>query len=170
MSKLREYGARAWRISRVARCEFTAFILGLIILPLLHIAIKLRLLNVSLFARCMAAFAKGGLDIKDCREDNNYCRQQASQVAQALFIGVRLWGLGETSCVARSLLLWMICMRRDYPVRVWVGVARNDVRKFHTWVEVCDQVIDDSADVAERYQRFEEPLLDTKCRVRNVSY
>ena len=118
----------------------------------------------------MAAFAKRGQDIKDCREDNDYCCRRASQAAQALFIGVRFWRLGETSCVARSLLLWMICMHRDYPVRVWVGVARNDVRKFHTWVEVCDQVIDDSADVPERYQRFEEPLLDTQCRMRHVGH
>lgn len=56
--------------------------------------------------------------------------------------------LGNTPCLRRSLLLWWILRWRRIPSDLRIGVNRDGG---HAWVEHHGQVVNDWADVAERY-------------------
>jgi len=85
---------------------------------------------------------------------------EARTLASALNIPVRIYGLSNSSCISRSLLLWQCCQFRAIPATVQIGHAPLD-NKFHAWVEVNDIPVNDSSDVSTRYKAFDKPLLES---------
>lgn len=62
----------------------------------------------------------------------------------------------RASCLDRSLVIWWLGGGRGY---VQLGVSR-DGRRFHAWVEQDGRIINDSADVKDRYLGFEGEIPD----------
>ena len=67
------------------------------------------------------------------------------------------------NCLARSLVLWGWLRRHDEPAELWFGarVASGGVLEAHAWVSAGELVLNDTADVAERYPPFPQPVQRT---------
>lgn len=62
------------------------------------------------------------------------------------------WRFIDSSCLRRSLVLWLLLRRQGVESDLRVGIGReNDRIAGHAWVEIGGQVINDKADVAGRY-------------------
>ena len=60
------------------------------------------------------------------------------------------------NCLARSITLWWLLLRRGVPVEVRIGVRRRGNRlEAHAWVEHLGRVLNDDADIANRFAPFE---------------
>lgn len=64
------------------------------------------------------------------------------------------------NCLARSLVLWGWMRRHDEAAELWFGarIAAGGVLEAHAWVSAADVVLNDTADVAERYPPFPQPV------------
>jgi hypothetical protein len=61
------------------------------------------------------------------------------------------------SCLDRSVLLWFLMRQKHLNGNVRIGVViEDDKLQGHAWVEFNGTVVNDDADVAERFTVFEE--------------
>ena len=67
------------------------------------------------------------------------------------------------NCLARSLVLWGWLRRHDESAELWFGarIAAGGALEAHAWVSAGDVVLNDTADVAERYPPFPQPVRRT---------
>jgi hypothetical protein len=62
------------------------------------------------------------------------------------------YGVLPTNCLERSLVLWALLRRRGIAGEVCFGVRRDgDDLQAHAWVELDGVVLNDTADVGERF-------------------
>jgi len=61
-------------------------------------------------------------------------------------------------CVAESLLLESLLLRRSAEPELRIGVDPTDPSIAHTWVELGGVPLNDSADVHERFAAFDETI------------
>ena len=60
------------------------------------------------------------------------------------------------SCLRRSLLLWWLLNKQGMVCEARIGIMLSEGRlKGHAWVEVDGQVVNDDADVRERFNRLQ---------------
>jgi hypothetical protein len=66
----------------------------------------------------------------------------------------------RASCLPRSLTLWWLLRRRGIDSELRIGVRKETGRlDAHAWVELRGEVLNDGADVRERFAAFEQPIL-----------
>lgn len=82
-------------------------------------------------------------------------RQGAARAAWLVDVASRRFST-DASCLVRSIALWWLLRRRGIPVEIRIGVRRQGERfEAHAWVEHFDCVLNDDADVADRFAPFE---------------
>ena len=66
------------------------------------------------------------------------------------------FGAVRGSCLAQSLVVWWLLRRCGLDAEVCIGVRRpTDTFQAHAWVEHRGTVLNDTADVRERFAAFE---------------
>jgi len=133
-------------------------LLGIVLLPLLHFAVKAKFLKSRPTAIWLAG--KTGAEYRRPAGTEPQDIKRAADYARTLHLGVRLWRLDANSCIARSIMLWVICVRQSIPAKVIVGAPTGSSRDFHAWVEVHDTPVNDSLDVRNRYGAFDSAYLE----------
>jgi hypothetical protein len=70
-------------------------------------------------------------------------------------------GLGGTSCLARSELIWLILVLGGLEpvVRIGAGAGLGDGTMAHAWVELDGVPVADPADIAVLHPPFDRPVL-----------
>ena len=111
---------RARRVVSKAVAAPVATIAGLAVLPPLHyLLVSGRLQTATLVEAVEARTNPQGND------------QEAGQkIADAIYLGARLWRLDDTSCVARSVMCWALCRQQGIDAVVQIGMA-PEARKAH---------------------------------------
>ena len=70
-------------------------------------------------------------------------------------------GLVRPNCLQRSLVLWAILRRRRIDTQLRIGVSPptgEDGIRFHAWLELAGEVVNDRSDISDLYQPFEAPI------------
>ena len=71
------------------------------------------------------------------------------------------YGIYRPNCLQRSLVLWTILRRRRFDPDLRIGVAPpNDGEglRFHAWIEVGEEVVNDRPDIAAEFRPFADPV------------
>ncbi|NNF08989.1 MAG: lasso peptide biosynthesis B2 protein [Acidimicrobiia bacterium] len=72
------------------------------------------------------------------------------------------FGLLRPNCLQRSLVAWTILRRRSFDPQLRIGVGPPkggpDLR-FHAWVELGGQVVNDRADIASEFKPFDAAVV-----------
>jgi hypothetical protein len=74
-------------------------------------------------------------------------------------------GPWPANCLQRSLVLWFLLRRRGMPADLRIGVRRTPNTRtggpllFHAWVEQEGMVLNDAADMRERFATFDRAIL-----------
>jgi len=92
--------------------------------------------------------------------------EKAQGVARVVAAAARN-GPFRASCLEQSVALLWLLGRRGIPARLRIGVRKeHEELEAHAWVELGGVVLNDSADVGERYRPFEGDLaeLGANCR------
>ena len=68
----------------------------------------------------------------------------------------------RSSCLPRTVVLWILLQRRGIGADVRIGVRYNTQGQFesHAWLEWNGEVLNDAADVARQYLPFNSPAFD----------
>lgn len=84
--------------------------------------------------------------------------EKAQRVASVVAAAARN-GPFRASCLEQSIALLWLLGRRGIPARLRIGVRKQrEELEAHAWVESGGVVLNDSADVSERYRPFEGDL------------
>jgi hypothetical protein len=77
----------------------------------------------------------------------------AEALRTAELVNIAAWrGLYDATCLRRSLVLWLMLRRRGIDSSLRVGVRMEEgVFAAHAWVEWQDTVLNDAADIGERF-------------------
>jgi hypothetical protein len=76
-------------------------------------------------------------------------------------------GLVKGNCLSQSLVLWFLLRRAGASPDLRIGVQRDsDLLKAHAWVELQGTILNDSADVEQRYAPFEGDIAASQIRTR----
>ena len=70
-------------------------------------------------------------------------------------------GVYRPNCLQRSLPLWMILRRRGFDPALRIGVAPPSPQeglRFHAWIEVEGEVVNDRRDIASEFHPFSAPV------------
>lgn len=86
--------------------------------------------------------------------ENGNKEQLAARIVRAAR-SAELHGIGQPSCLERSLALWCLLRRNGIEAELRIGAQANG-REFaaHAWVEWDGIVLNDSPDVRKRYSTF----------------
>ena len=69
------------------------------------------------------------------------------------------YGPVKPNCLVRSLVLWWLLRRHGIDGELHVGARKTESRfEAHAWVEFRGIILNDGADVHERYSRFDAPI------------
>ena len=70
-------------------------------------------------------------------------------------------GIVRPNCLQRSLVLWTLLRRRAMDPELRIGVAPpsgDEGLRFHAWIELSGEVMNDRPGVAEEFQPFESAV------------
>jgi Transglutaminase-like superfamily len=86
--------------------------------------------------------------------------EEAQRVARMVAAAARN-GPWRTTCLEQSLVLLWLLNRRGIPARLRIGVRKEEGElEAHAWIESGGVVLNDTADVSERYRPFEGDLAE----------
>jgi hypothetical protein len=120
---------------------------AIILLPFIHIA--LVLLGYSRLQEMLVRIA-GLLPKSESRSGAENLRQ-AREISGIVSIAAQ-HGMFKATCLRRSILVWWLLLRKGIPSRICFGVSMLNQRlEAHAWVELEGIIINDSADVRDRY-------------------
>lgn len=145
---------RIGRACRRAAAAPLAAIVGVAVLPALHLAMRGGLVQST---QVISKVRRQTPEPTTQVTANDLVR--AREIADGVHLGARLWRLQKSSCVARALCTWTLCRQRGVSAEVRIGFDPAK-RKAHAWVEVDSEPVDDTADVRERYLVFDGALSD----------
>jgi Transglutaminase-like superfamily len=84
--------------------------------------------------------------------------EEARRVARMVSAAARN-GPWRPTCLEQSVVLLWLLARQGIPAQLRIGVRKQpEALEAHAWVESGGVVLNDSADVSERYQPFEGDL------------
>jgi hypothetical protein len=93
----------------------------------------------------------------------SWCRLKADPetVGRAVNYASRILRLQDTSCLARSQLIWLLLSVGGLQPVVQIGAGRELGAGVlaHAWVELNGSPVTDAADVAAQHPPFDRPLL-----------
>jgi len=84
----------------------------------------------------------------------------AERLAWIVKVAAR-YGPWPANCLQRSVLLWWYLRIHGLDGDLRIGVRRDpetDGLEFHAWVEHCSSVLNDRADLRERYATFDQAV------------
>jgi hypothetical protein len=114
-------------------------------------ALALRLVSLRSWQRILARHSPvrtAGGDVSTARG-----------VARVVDVAARRGPYGAT-CLPRSLTLWWLLRRRGIDPELRIGVRKGAGNfEAHAWVEFRGLVLNDSADVRERFAMFDRAIL-----------
>jgi hypothetical protein len=85
-------------------------------------------------------------------------RETAVRAARAVR-SAELHGPANPNCLERSLTLWWLLRRSGVDSELHIGARKEGARlEAHAWVELAGQVLNDGAEVYQRYARFDAPI------------
>jgi len=137
---------RKWR--ELSPSERRLLLATLAILPAVAGAIRL----FGLRRICQALSGSAAVKPGACAED----AAEAQAVCRLVEIAARR-GAGRPTCLARSVTLRWLLLRRgiDSTLRIGVRTLAGCIEA-HAWVEQAGRVLNDTEDVRERFAPFEE--------------
>lgn len=143
---------RLRRVVACARASPLGAFAGVAVLPVLHVLLRAGRLNAAemILAIDERYEPSIGSDLP-----------KATAVADAVFVGARIWRLHEVSCVARSMCTWSVVRRQGGKADIVIGFDPN-TRRAHAWVELDGIPVDDTPDVRTRYLPFDAHLSDRR--------
>ena len=143
---------------RLSALEQGLFIQALIILP--FTAIALRLVG---FKRCQSALARLTPFGETVATGKQECLIQKAHTTARLMKAAVRHGLYQGNCLPQSLALWWLLRRQGIDTELRIGV-RKDADRFeaHAWVEYLGVVLNDLADVHQRFVAFEGRMVPAK--------
>lgn len=75
-------------------------------------------------------------------------------------------GLIATNCLPQSLLVWWMLRREGIEAELRIGVRKERQSiEAHAWVELSGQVLNDQADVEQRFQPFATVISPSEVRL-----
>lgn len=85
--------------------------------------------------------------------------QETARLTQAAASRLPFW----VSCLAQSITIWWLLRRQSLASDIRIGVNRNDGDfQAHAWVEINGIILNDKADVHQRYSPFDQIPLSSK--------
>jgi hypothetical protein len=137
-----------WR--NLTRFERRQTVAALVSLPV--VALGLRTLGFGRLQAGLARLAPPRVGSLAPPPDTD---ERAAAVARAVRRAAR-FGAARGSCLAQSLVVWWLLRRGGLEAEVCIGVRRPaDTFEAHAWVEYRGTVLNDTADVRERFAAFE---------------
>jgi hypothetical protein len=92
--------------------------------------------------------------------------EQAQRIARIVNL-IAWYGLFRANCLHRSLTLWWLLRQRGMQPDLRIGVRRREgLFEAHAWVEWQGVVLNDSADVGQKYAPFDQAILPPGIRFR----
>lgn len=86
-------------------------------------------------------------------------REKALRAARAVR-SAELHGPSHPSCLERSLALWWLLRRDGVESELHIGAFKEGPHfEAHAWVELRGTILNDAAEVRQRYVRFDAPLV-----------
>jgi Transglutaminase-like superfamily len=143
------------KFQRLSAPERGWFLQALLLLPL--IGVLLHFLGLRRGQTLLARFAP----LKRLpfhRPTELRARQQAQGVARVVPAAAR-HGLYPAKCLPQSLTVWWLLRRQGVASDLRIGV-RKEANKLHAhaWVEHAGRILNDHADVSQRFGCFESPI------------
>ncbi len=142
-----EVGRKVREVSRVARAAPLPALIGVVVLPVVHVLLRTQRVSYRSLRRRLA-------NLSAQPPAGSGSPAEGRVVAEGVFL---VWRLYRTSCLARSLLTWWLCRRRGIDADLRFGMSATGERHGHAWVEVAGVPIDDTPDVADRFVAFDQP-------------
>lgn len=125
-------------------------ILAIVTLPLVGAALRL-----ASSRRCLDALERFTPRVALGPTSSLDSHQRSARAAWLVSVASRLPPAGP-NCLARSITLWWLLRRHGISASVRIGVRRRLGRlEAHAWVEHLGHVLDDDADVADRFAPFD---------------
>jgi hypothetical protein len=148
---------RAWRLSPAERWLLAQ---ALALLPLT--ALALRAVG---FRRGLAVLARLA-PVRAAAGGDEAALVAEGRAAARLVDAAARHGAYRAGCLPRSLTLWWLLRRRGIDGRLRIGVRKEAGRfQAHAWVEYGGAVLNDRADVSERYAAFGRAIAPALVRV-----
>ncbi len=131
-------------LRRLTGSERWVLVQALLLLPLTGLA--LRLLGLRRWQAVLGWFTPAGPGAEAGAE---------GRTAARLVDAAARHGPYRATCLPRSLALWWLLRRRGVAADLRIGVRKEDGQfQAHAWVESCGLVLNDGADVRERFVPF----------------
>ena len=145
------------RLRRLSRTERALLLRALAILPMAALGLQLAGLKRIQSALLLLSPARPGANTGDAAA-------YAKQVARWVSVAAR-HGPYRAKCLPSALALQSILRRHGIESDLRLGVRRESDRiEAHAWIEHRGVPLIDSADVADRYAAFAEPIRPRKVR------
>ena len=126
----------------------------------LRVAVVLPLISLCLKLRGFAATQRWLEKARPKRSssDRMETTQSVGEIVRAVAAAVR-HGLGHSTCLEQSLILWWLLRREGITSQLRIGV-RKDGEKFeaHAWVECEGEAIGGPGTVHQHYKAFDAEL------------
>lgn len=150
-------GAKLRRLKELTARERQFLLSAMVMLPFSVLA--LRLVGLQRYQRWLN---RGRIALKPALNcDPVVAAKQASRMVN---IAAR-YGLVRATCLPQSLTLAWLMRRMGQESQLQIGVRKeNEVLKAHAWVEWQGYVLNDAADVTERFAAFPEAISPTVLR------
>jgi Transglutaminase-like superfamily len=143
---------KVWRLSAAER---SALVQALVLLPLT--ALALRIVGFNRFQRALARLA--GATANPAARNETADLMHARALARMVEAAARC-GAYRAKCLTRSLTLCYLLRRRGIDGDLRIGVRKErDRLHAHAWVELRGVVLNDGADVHERFAAFDRGTL-----------
>ena len=140
------------KFEQLSWSERWLFVQALLLLPLTALALQL-----FGFRRLQSAFASCAPS-QESQEKVDTLVQQAYVITKLVKAAARI-GPYHANCLQQSLVLWWLLRRQGIETDIRIGV-RKETSPFeaHAWVEYLGLVLNDSADVYQRFAVFDRVI------------
>jgi hypothetical protein len=140
--------ARVWHLSSTERW---VLVQALILLPLT--SLTLRFMGLQRWQTTLARLAP--VRNSTIKTDEPALLHHGRAIARLVEAAAR-HGLYRATCLPRSLTLWWLLRRSGIDSALCIGVRKEETRfEAHAWEELCGTVLNDSADVRQRFTAFD---------------
>jgi hypothetical protein len=135
---------------------------SLVLLPLN--ATALRLIGFRRWLAILTALAPTDERFVGPADEANI--RQALSIARLVKVAAA-HGLYRANCLPQSLAIWWLLRRRGNESELRIGARKEDGRiEAHAWVEYLGLVLNDSADVWQRFTPFDRVIVSREAGTR----
>jgi hypothetical protein len=144
--------SKLWKFQQLSGWEQRLFLQSLVLLPLT--ALGLRWFGLKRFQK----FLSRRLPVQPPSPTDDDLTRSA-RIAQTVDRAARN-GAYRANCLQRSFMLWWLLRLRGIDSQLRIGVRKSSQRfEAHAWLEYDGVVLNDKANVADRFSVFAEDVL-----------